>query len=1107
MKPSVAHSARNLPNTIRWMAFVVLGAGCLYLVAGNFLAPLLIRSLALPLIAEELDVRLSVKAVDFDPSSLTLGVRDLSIEDKAGRAVIALDSLSADLDGRASLTQRRPVFAIRAAAPSLRLERDASGRLNLLSLLPPDDGSSGPGLPFLLTRLEARQGRIEYKDASGKTPFAASVQDISLRLENLGPEPDRKARFELSATTDGRATVSSQGALILGPFWAEGKLDLGKAESAAWFNYLASSSGWTLKSGRLSGGADYRFRSGTPTVFEFHANNARVEDLEAYAAGDKRSWIKAARLGLQGLRYALAEPRVTAESGWADNFSSPWLKFADLKTSRLAYLLPANRLTLESAAAGGADLDWLKIARLSTGPWNYDLNEERIQLKTLSMEGVAADRKDGHGWPKAPENAAASAPGDPGATSAVATDIPQVARIAAVDAQGVDCWIGRRELTLGSVFAKEGIAGALRTAEGGWRIGGLGSFGVAGDENPDASPPWEVRVGEFQLERSALVFLDQSVEPPVRLEFAPTALRMNHFATAGGRPFHYRLEAVVDEKGRIEAEGEAQLSPLRSKLALRTEGLRLRPLQSYWRRKVGFDLGRARLDLQGQAAVSQDQELDLDYAGAAQIAELSALDRRFGSDFIRWRSLDFEGVDVGARPRRFKVRRVIAQDPYARLQIFQNGGMNLVQDLLAAAPGDRSAGKSKARAAAASSWSVAIDEVEVRNGLLDFVDQTLKPNFAAKIEHLRGSIRGLSSAENSLADVRMDGVINRSSPVKIFGRATPASPTEQTDITMQFLGLSLPSLSPYAIKFAGYRIEKGRLDLDLRYKLEHRQVESSSRMILDQLTLGERVESPEATTLPVDFAVALLKDSDGRIDIDLPVSGNLDDPRFSLGGLYAQAAEQMLVKLINSPLAVLGSLFSGGSEELGAVNFRPGNAALAQVEKDKLAKLAEVLKKRPALNLDIKGTADPVNDRLALAESALLQRLREDKVAELRARGQKIPRAERDTLPVSDEEYRRLFTRFYRQRHPEGTEMPRDAIDGQPALEGAAFDQARKRALELWPVKESELRGLARARSQNIREYLAGEAGVPAQRIYLLDVKLKPAENGEIPALLTLSGN
>ena len=348
----------------------------------------------------------------------------------------------------------------------------------------------------------------------------------------------------------------------------------------------------------------------------------------------------------------------------------------------------------------------------------------------------------------------------------------------------------------------------------------------------------------------------------------------------------------------------------------------------------------------------------------------------------------------------------------------------------------------------------------------------------------------------------LDGKLSEGGTARIFGKVNPFSLQAFTDITMNFNGVNLTSLSPYSAKFAGYRIEKGKVSMDLRYKLDNGQLTADNNFVLDQLVLGEQVESPDATTLPVRLAVSLLKDADGKIDISLPISGDLSNPNISIRSLLAGTAKEFINKLVTSPLAILGSLFGGHTEDLESVKFAPGTATLSALEKDKLTIVAKALKNRPALNLDIRGVADVALDRPVLAAMDLTRQLKNAKLIELgRKKGQK---AEWDGMTLSEEDYNRLFTNLYRWKSPDAQELP--DLRAGAYLSGNELESAKRKLLDKWAVSEMDLRGLARARGESIRNYLVKDQGLATHRIYLLDVKLSQSQANEIKVLLSLSG-
>jgi hypothetical protein len=270
--------------------------------------------------------------------------------------------------------------------------------------------------------------------------------------------------------------------------------------------------------------------------------------------------------------------------------------------------------------------------------------------------------------------------------------------------------------------------------------------------------------------------------------------------------------------------------------------------------------------------------------------------------------------------------------------------------------------------------AIAIDAINIEDGSANYADLWIQPHFAVGIQTLNGSILGLSSNPRSRAKVELKGKVDRYAPVHIWGETNPLAATTYSDIRMNFKGVELTSATPYSGHFAGYKIEKGKLSVDIDYKIENRQLTAAHKVVIDQLELGERVESPDAIKLPIKIAVALLKDRNGVIDLDLPVTGSLDDPQFKIGPLIWKAVVNLLVKVATAPFAMLGRLFGGG-EQMNYIDFQPGSAVLAPSEHDKLSALVKALKEKEKLELDVPVTYSPELDRTGLAAAYLNMRL------------------------------------------------------------------------------------------------------------------------------------
>jgi hypothetical protein len=387
-------------------------------------------------------------------------------------------------------------------------------------------------------------------------------------------------------------------------------------------------------------------------------------------------------------------------------------------------------------------------------------------------------------------------------------------------------------------------------------------------------------------------------------------------------------------------------------------------------------------------------------------------------------------------------------------------------------------------AAEAQKLPVSVGRVELVRGNVNFSDLFIQPNYSANLTDVAGSVTA-TSAERA-GEIALEARVDHTAPVEIKGRVNPFAPQLALDLTGKVRDLDLPPLTTYSAKYAGYGIEKGKLSFEVHYRIEDRKLAAENRLVLDQLTFGPRVESPTATKLPVLLAVALLRDRNGVIDIRLPISGSIDDPKFSVGGLIIQVIVNLIGKAVTAPFALLAAAFGGG-EELSTLEFAASSAVLGPEAQKRADTLAKALADRPGLKLDIAGHADPAGDREALRRAAVDDALRREKMKSLAAAG--TATASSAQVSIGADERNRWLAAAYREAPL--PDRPRNAIgmlkEVPPAeMEAMLYAQAK--------VEDDALRALANTRAQAVKDAIAAK-GVPGERLFLLAPRLG-AEGG-----------
>jgi len=364
----------------------------------------------------------------------------------------------------------------------------------------------------------------------------------------------------------------------------------------------------------------------------------------------------------------------------------------------------------------------------------------------------------------------------------------------------------------------------------------------------------------------------------------------------------------------------------------------------------------------------------------------------------------------------------------------------------------------------------------------------MKMRFSSNLFDINGSITGLSSDEDALGEVELSGAYDRYAPLQITGKINPLRNDLYVALTVDFRDMDLTSISPYAGRYAGYAVEKGKLSFQLHYLIQKNKLDAQHNILIDQFTFGDPVESPDATKLPVRLAVALLKDRNGEIRLDLPVSGELNDPQFRVGRVVLKIIVNLLEKAATSPFALLGALFGGG-EQLGYAEFDYGSAALTDAVKKKLDILEKALTERPALRMDIIGHADPEQDREGLKQSRMQQKIRAQKIRELA--GKKDETATLESVIVSPQEYPLLLKRAYKEE-----KFPKPA-NFLGIAKDVPVPEMEKLMLDNMKVADEDLKALADERVRAVRDYLLQSKRIEPERIFIVETKTLEGEKKE----------
>lgn len=602
------------------------------------------------------------------------------------------------------------------------------------------------------------------------------------------------------------------------------------------------------------------------------------------------------------------------------------------------------------------------------------------------------------------------------------------------------------------------------------------------------SKPWQVLLKDVQLRNYQVHLADRQAKPVVALELGPLNVDMQNFDSLNQSPFTLKIDSGLGKQGKIQATGEVNLNPVSAKLKVNTQDIDLRVAQSYISPFIRLELRSGMLGSNLDVNLKSTDPLKLQVTGRAQVDQLHTLDTLKTRDFLKWQRLVLEGLNY-QHGDSLSIDKVNLQQPYARFMINDDRTTN-VDDLLIPQPADTGA-KAAAKPAASQDkpLGIHIGQIAINDGSANFADFSLTPNFATAIQQLNGQIGTIDSRQAKPANVDIKGKVDRYAPVTIKGSVNPFDPMAALDIATSFKRVELTTLTPYSGKFAGFRIRKGRLNLDLHYVITKGQLKAENKVVVEQLQLGEKVDSADAVDLPIRLAIALLKDSDGKISIELPISGDLNNPQFSVMPIVWQTLRNLVVRAASAPFKFIGGLITGGgSEDLGNVSFAAGSSELSKEAEGALNNLAKALKERPALRLEIEGTAAASSDGPLLAQERLEREYQYNYYKMLQRRGEKVP-AQASLLEVPESEKAPLLEGIYRTR-----------LKQQPPAEWKDLSRDERTAklkdglIKFWSGSDVLLRQLGQDRASTIKDYLVDKGQLEDDRVYFIDANLGQAE-------------
>jgi hypothetical protein len=1084
-----------------WFVGLVLAFGILGYLAG----PPLMKMVLVKQLSAELQREVSIEDIDISPYALSARVAGVSVKDKAGKEVAGFDELFVNLSSFSLFQFGAVVDEIRLQGPRVAVARTGEGQYDISDLLEkwlkPSEPSPTPR--FSINNIQIIGGKAVFDDQPlGKVH---TVSDINLALPFISSLPYQAERLvepSFSAVVDGApfALKGKSKEIFEGELESELNIDLDRLDLAGFQPYVPSSLPLRLKGGLLDTELRIVFKELSEKVFSLTVvGSAHVSDFDlAEASG--APLLEWKRLDVDVANADLINRRLTIQRILLDGMEAfvAVSKQGEMNWVRVLEQIAAVPAEGKAPAVPAKQPEWVvEEIRVSNGRMHWqDESTIRPTVGDVLDINAVVGKVDG----KLVEPIAVS-------EASYRVDLGDRARIGSIRMKGAQLDLHQHRVDVAEVEGREVRLLLVRNKEGKieWVSSPVLKTVRAATEELSDDRPWIANIGKLAVDDLALRLEDQTTRPAAVQVIDGFSLAAENLSTEPGKKGSVSLKSRINQKGSLKVDGSVQLVPLQTSLKVETQAIPVLPLQPYFTDFLNIELTRGQVSNSGEVTARMDKDgLSAGYKGSLTLGDLIAVDKVNNADFLKWKSLYLGGIDVRLQPIAVTVGEVALSDFYSRLILSKEGRLNL-QDIVRTSPAAaaKEAGASAqaatppaaaktAEAAPAAGKPAAlpikIGKITLQGGTVNFSDFFVKPNYTVNVTKVAGRVSGLSSAADTVADLELRGSYANSAPVQVVGKLNPLAAKSFLDIKADVKGVDLVAFSPYSGKYAGYNIDKGKLSLNVAYKLEDKQLTAENRLFIDQLTFGDKVESPDATQLPVNLAISLLKNNRGEIDLNLPISGSLDDPEFSIGGLVIKVIVNLFVKAVTSPFALLGSMFGGG-EELSNIEFGPGRATFDDAAAKRLESLAKALNERDSLKLEITGRADPETDKEGIKRVAIERAVKAEKLKDQLNKGGEG--ASVDTIEVAAAEYPVYLQRAYKEaKFPK----PRNLIGMQKEL---PVEEMEKLMLTNLPASGDDVQQLALRRAENVQSWLIDEGKVPPERIFLVEPKIEAAEKGK----------
>lgn len=1029
---------------------ISFGFFLLILVVTYFALPTILTTKIPVLIQQQTHRKASLSTAQLSLSPLQLNLKNFSIAETNGTAFVTFEQFALQINLLESLKQTTLILdQVLLIKPFVHISKQKNGSFNFSHLLKhhsntKTDKEDSPLFPLKINKIIVSAGKLRYSDSH----ITQNISPIDLSINNFSTIANTRFDLGFSLALDALGRLNWLGTMSLNPLSSQGRIQLDDLS----LEKLAHLIGTPPIKGMAQFAMEYELNYARNQLqFNGNALNVTLQQVDYKH-----------QLQLQQLIYKTDIQLNYAEQAW---------QFEATKAA-----ITAQNINVPLSANATLRLPELILTGTYSG--RYQQQSLQFQLSQVNLDGKHIQLL---------ENKA----------------IKPLINNADVVVRGMAINSASHEISIDSIIASHATVQAWFNNNGSFNYQRLFNTTKTADDNEQTNNadriPWIVQLNKFALKNCAVVFTDKTVDKAVSFNFKPISLNIDHISNQAGALMPLQLALAIDSNSVLTIDGTTSITPLSSQLTIVLKNFALKKLQAYLDKFANIELIDGRFTIDGKLFIAQAETgLAIKFNGNSAINEFLTRDTLLHKDLIKWDELSLSDINIDVQEQRYTAAALVLKKPYTKVTIRENKSLNLADIVNKTRSNNSHVVKTTP---VIKKPLLSLGRIQLIDGASDFTDLSLIMPFYAQIRRLNGGANALSSEQTSTIKAALTGNAYDLAPVTIQADMNPH--TDHYRINLSFEGMPMALMSPYMVQFAGYKVENGKLSLDLIYQIAEKKLSATNNILIDQFELGAKVDNPKAVSLPLELAVALLKDASGKIKLNVPITGSLDNPHFNIMAVIKDALINAMTKLVTSPFRLLANLVDSDAD-MSRITFSAGNAKLDTAQLNRLDTLAKALKARPNLHVTIKGVSFQAQDWPVIRHDALYDQLKIIRAAEIKQQEERDIRPE--YVQISDADYQRLLTRLFSEKFPllaETTLALKDSDDIKLVQQFYAL--AEQKLADMLSPEQQRLKDLAANRAQTIANYLVQQGGIDNARVFILDTQIETTINTELSSILALN--